>query len=140
MKYFDGFGEDFDTNRQYSTAEFEQYFAPEFRNRIDKIITFNYLPVEVVKKIVDKFINEMREYLTPKNVTVEITDSAVDYLVKNGYDKTMGARPLGRLIDEEIKTPASKEILFGRLKDGGKLIIKTVNDKLKINVEVDTPE
>ncbi len=94
-------------------------FAPEFRNRLDAIISFGHLPKEVVAKVVDKFVLQLEAQLADRNVTIELSDEAREWLVTNGYDDAMGARPMARLIQSTIKTPLADEVLFGRLKDGG---------------------
>ncbi len=94
-------------------------FAPEFRNRLDSIVSFGHLPKEVVRKVVDKFVLQLEAQLADRNVTIELSDEARDWLVENGYDDAMGARPMARLIQSTIKTPLADEVLFGRLKDGG---------------------
>ena len=101
-------------------------FAPEFRNRLDAIISFGHLPKEVVAKVVDKFVLQLEAQLADRNVTIELSDEARDWLVENGYDDAMGARPMARLIQSTIKTPLADEVLFGRLKDGGavKVVLK----------------
>ncbi|WP_407527671.1 ATP-dependent Clp protease ATP-binding subunit ClpA [Methylobacterium oryzisoli] len=101
-------------------------FAPEFRNRLDAIVSFSHLPKEVVSKVVDKFVLQLEAQLADRNVTIELSDQARDWLVENGYDETMGARPMARLIQSTIKTPLADEVLFGKLKDGGavRVIVK----------------
>ena len=101
-------------------------FAPEFRNRLDAIISFGHLPKEVVAKVVDKFVLQLEAQLADRNVTIELSDEARDWLVENGYDDAMGARPMARLIQSTIKTPLADEVLFGKLKDGGavKVVLK----------------
>ena len=101
-------------------------FAPEFRNRLDAIISFGHLPKEVVAKVVDKFVLQLEAQLADRNVTIELSDEARDWLVENGYDEAMGARPMARLIQSTIKTPLADEVLFGKLKDGGavRVIVK----------------
>ncbi|MCJ2035457.1 ATP-dependent Clp protease ATP-binding subunit ClpA [Methylobacterium sp. J-068] len=94
-------------------------FAPEFRNRLDAIISFGHLPKDVVAKVVDKFVLQLEAQLADRNVTIELADEARDWLTENGYDDAMGARPMARLIQSTIKTPLADEVLFGRLKDGG---------------------
>ncbi len=83
----------------------ERMFTPEFRNRLDAIITFANLPPEVVGKVVDKFIMQLEGQLSDRNVTIELTQEARHWLAKRGYDSRMGARPLGRVIQQEIKKP-----------------------------------
>ncbi|WP_132254587.1 ATP-dependent Clp protease ATP-binding subunit ClpA [Methylobacterium segetis] len=105
-------------------------FAPEFRNRLDAIISFGHLPKEVVAKVVDKFVLQLEAQLADRNVTIELSDEARDWLVEHGYDDAMGARPMARLIQSTIKTPLADEVLFGRLKDGGavKVVVKKPED------------
>ena len=97
----------------------ERMFTPEFRNRLDAIIPFASLNTEVIGKVVDKFIIQLEAQLSDRNVTIELSQAARDYLSSKGYDKTMGARPLGRLIQNEIKKPLAEELLFGKLVSGG---------------------
>ncbi len=94
-------------------------FAPEFRNRLDQIISFAQLPKEVVGKVVDKFVLQLEAQLADRNVTIELSDEARVWLVDHGYDETMGARPMARLIQSAIKQPLADELLFGKLKQGG---------------------
>ncbi|MFO1149112.1 MAG: ATP-dependent Clp protease ATP-binding subunit ClpA [Alsobacter sp.] len=94
-------------------------FAPEFRNRLDAIISFGQLPRSVVAKVVDKFVLQLEAQLADRNVTIELSDEARDWLVQHGYDETMGARPMARLIQSTIKTPLADVVLFGQLKNGG---------------------
>src|ERR671920_27560 len=94
-------------------------FAPEFRNRLDAVISFGRLPKEVVSKVVDKFVLQLEAQLADRNVTIELADEARDWLIEHGYDEAMGARPMARLIQSTIKTPLADDVLFGRLKDGG---------------------
>ena len=97
----------------------KSFFTPEFRNRLDAVIEFNPLPCEVVESIVDKFIAELNTQLAGKGITIAISAKARGYLAEMGYDKAMGARPLGRIIQEKVKDPLTNEMLFGRLKSGG---------------------
>jgi ATP-dependent Clp protease ATP-binding subunit ClpA len=97
----------------------EKMFTPEFRNRLDAVITFHALPLDVIEKVVDKFIDQLRAQLEDRKVTLEITADVRRWLAENGYDEKFGARPLGRLIAEKIETPLSDELLFGRLEKGG---------------------
>jgi ATP-dependent Clp protease ATP-binding subunit ClpA len=94
-------------------------FAPEFRNRLDAVISFSHLPKEVVAKVVDKFVLQLEAQLADRNVTIELSDEARDWLIEHGYDEAMGARPMARLIQTTIKTPLADEVLFGKLKTGG---------------------
>jgi len=110
----------------------KKHFPPEFRNRLDGTIRFNKLATEDMRMIVDAEIKEMNEMLTDKDVVVFITPTAREWLAKEGYEPTMGARPLSRLIQEEIKKQLSKELLFGKLKEGGRAKIDIINDKLVV--------
>jgi len=105
-------------------------FAPEFRNRLDAIIAFGNLPIEVVRQIVEKFVLQLEAQLADRNITIELSDEARDWLAERGYDPQMGARPLARLIQETIKTPLADEVLFGRLKGGGavRVLVETKED------------
>ena len=108
----------------------ERMFTPEFRNRLDAIITFASLPPEVVGKVVDKFIMQLEGQLSDRNVTIELSQGARDWLAKRGYDSRMGARPLGRVIQQEIKKPLADHLLFGDLITGGHVKVAVENDKL----------
>lgn len=101
------------------TDALEKLFAPEFRNRLDAIIPFAPLDRESILQVVDKFIYQLEAQLTDKNVTIELTSGAREYLAQKGYDPSNGARPLGRLMQNEIKKPLAEEILFGALQQGG---------------------
>ncbi|SEE31746.1 ATP-dependent Clp protease ATP-binding subunit ClpA [Rhizobiales bacterium GAS188] len=103
-------------------------FAPEFRNRLDAVISFGHLPKEVVAKVVDKFVLQLEAQLADRNVTIELSDEARVWLVEHGYDETMGARPMARLIQATIKTPLADEVLFGKLKGGGAVRVVVVAD------------
>ncbi len=103
--------------------ELKAFFTPEFRNRLDAIIDFAPLDIEVVEGIVDKFIAELNGQLSKRKVAVTVTEKARGYLAEMGYDVAMGARPLGRVIQEKIKDPLTDEMLFGRLKHGGKVLV-----------------
>lgn len=107
-------------------------FSPEFRNRLDAKVSFNKLGPEIVLKVVNKFIHELETQLLEKNVTISITEEAAQYLAKQGYDPAMGARPLGRIIQEQLKKPLAKELLFGALMHGGHVEIALVDGALKI--------
>ena len=107
----------------------KNFFAPEFRNRLDGIVKFGKLSQEVVKTIVGKFISDLNAQVKDKNIVIRAKADAVDWLSKKGYNKKMGARPLTRLIDNEIKTPLSKKVLFGELVNGGIVDVSIENDK-----------
>jgi ATP-dependent Clp protease ATP-binding subunit ClpA len=97
----------------------KKFFAPEFRNRLDAVIKFTKLSKDVVGQIVDKFINELNAQLKDKNIEIKLTTDSRNWLAESGYDPKMGARPLSRIIDNQIKSPLSRRVLFGDLKDGG---------------------
>jgi len=128
-----GFGNEFD--QTYSDTELKNFFAPEFRNRLDGVITFGKLSKETMMKIVGKFLYALRQQVQHKNITISIDDEALDMLVEKGYDSKMGARPLQRIIDKEIKKPLSKALLFGNLKNGGKCKIVIKDNEFDITVE-----
>jgi ATP-dependent Clp protease ATP-binding subunit ClpA len=106
----------------------EKLFSPEFRNRLDAIIPFKGLTPEIMGRIVDKFIGELQAQLAEKKVTLEISEGVRSWLVDKGYDKAFGARPLGRIIQAEIKDPLSEELLFGDIKDGGHVIVTLIDE------------
>jgi ATP-dependent Clp protease ATP-binding subunit ClpA len=110
-------------SKSYDDEELKNYFPPEFRNRLDGVITFGKLEKPVMLKIVGKFLLTLKNQVAEKGIKIEVTDEALDYLVDKGFDPKMGARPLQRVIDNEIKRPLSKMMLFGGLKDGGNLVI-----------------
>jgi len=110
-----------------------KFFAPEFRNRLDGIVRFGKLDQQTMIKIVKKFVDELNGLLKDKNVAVKPSVEAVEFLISKGFDKKMGARPLQRTIDEHIKKPLSKEILFGKLVNGGVVEITVENNNLKLN-------
>lgn len=104
--------------------EINKIFSPEFRNRLDNIIWFNHLDLKVISQVVDKFIVQLQVQLDKKQVSLEVDRKARDWLAEHGYDKAMGARPMGRLIQEKLKKPLANEILFGGLQDGGSVRVQ----------------
>jgi len=128
-----GFGSQ---EKTYEDKELKKFFAPEFRNRLDGIVTFNKLSKEIMVKIVYKFIEEVKLQIKDKGIKLKITNSGIDWLVNQGFDKKMGARPLQRVIDKEIKRPLAKMMLFGELKDGGMLHISSEDNKLVLTSKV----
>jgi len=128
-------GFDEDNEKDYEDTDLKNFFAPEFRNRLDATITFAKLSKEVMIKIVGKFLVELKSMIKDRSVKFEIDDSAIDYLVEKGFDSKMGARPLQRVIDNEIKRPLSKELLFGSLKNGGHVKIKIVDNDLIVEAK-----
>ncbi|WP_374544553.1 ATP-dependent Clp protease ATP-binding subunit ClpA [Rhodoblastus sp.] len=103
-------------------------FAPEFRNRLDAIVPFAHLPTEVIAKVVDKFVMQLEAQLADRNVSIELSDEARAWLIERGYDQSMGARPMARVIQTHIKTPLADEVLFGRLKNGGTVRVVTAGE------------
>ncbi len=111
------------------TEAINRMFAPEFRNRLDAIITFAHLSQEVIAKVVEKFVLQLEAQLADRDVTIELTDEAAKWLIANGYDELMGARPMARVIQEHIKKPLADDVLFGRLKSGGHVRVIVVTDE-----------
>ncbi|AOO82567.1 ATP-dependent Clp protease ATP-binding subunit ClpA [Bosea vaviloviae] len=116
------------------TEAINKLFAPEFRNRLDSVVSFSHLPKTVVARVVDKFVLQLEAQLADRNVTIELSDEAREWLVENGYDEAMGARPMARLIQQTIKTPLADEVLFGRLKNGGTVKVVVVQSETGIKV------
>lgn len=110
-------------------------FTPEFRNRLDAVIQFGNLPMEVVYKVVEKFVMQLEVQLSERGVTFELTESATKWLADKGYDSQMGARPLGRVIQEHIKRPLADEVLFGKLKKGGTVKVSVSEDAAGLLLE-----
>ena len=115
-------------------SEINRTFSPEFRNRLDHIIWFNHLDVAVIPQVVDKFIVELQAQLDVKGVSLEVTTAARGWLAEKGYDKAMGARPMGRLIQEKLKKPLANELLFGKLVAGGSVKVELASDELEFNI------
>ena len=109
-------------------------FSPEFRNRLDARIAFDPLSPSVMSRVVDKFIRELGDQLADRDVTIELAESARTYLAEKGYDKSNGARPLGRLIQDEIKKPLGDELLFGQLEHGGHVIVRAENGAITFDL------
>jgi len=125
-----GFGDRAKDTRSKGVEAIKRLFSTEFRNRLDATITFNSLTPEIMKKVVDKFIYEMQRQLREKNITVTVSGSVRDWLAERGYDPQLGARPLGRLIQKEIRDMLSEEILFGKLMKGGRVHVELADSKL----------
>jgi ATP-dependent Clp protease ATP-binding subunit ClpA len=132
-----GFGSQ---EKDYSDKELKKFFTPEFRNRLDAVITFNKLGKETVVKVVDKFIDEMRDQVKEKGIRIKIDKEATNWLIDNGFDPKMGARPLQRVIDKEIKRPLAKMMLFGDLKNGGWLTITVQEGKISLAAKPKLPK
>jgi len=112
----------------------KKFFAPEFRNRLDSVIKFSKLSNETVSQIVIKFINDLNQQLKDKGIEIVANSKSVVWLSEKGYDSKMGARPLARLIDNEIKSPLSRRVLFGDLVNGGRVNIDVIDDKLEFTI------
>lgn len=110
-------------------------FTPEFRNRLDAIVQFGPLDEETIRTVVDKFLVELQVQLDDKKVTLLVDDSARDWFAKHGYDPVMGARPMGRLIQDKLKKALAEEILFGNLKDGGQVSVSIENDEVLLTIK-----
>jgi ATP-dependent Clp protease ATP-binding subunit ClpA len=113
----------------------KKFFTPEFRNRLDAIIKFRKLSKDSVRLIVDKFVKDLNMQIKDKRVEIVLTEEVRTWLAENGFDPKMGARPLARLIDNKIKTPLSRKILFGDLKDGGIVTVLLVNASLEFDIK-----
>ena len=118
------------------TDAIEKLFNPEFRNRLDSIISFNSLPDYVIEKVVEKFILELESQLDNKNVFINISSEAANWLGKKGYDHNMGARPLSRLIQEKVKKPIAEEILYGVLEKGGTVDVSLKKGELNFKYKL----
>ncbi|MEJ6473914.1 ATP-dependent Clp protease ATP-binding subunit ClpA [Pseudoalteromonas piscicida] len=118
-------------------VEINKVFTPEFRNRLDNIIWFNHLEKEVILQVVDKFIVELQAQLDKKSVNLELTTQARDWLAELGYDKAMGARPMARVIQDNLKKPLANEILFGQLADGGTVKVTVKDNKLSFDYQTE---
>ena len=117
----------------------KRMFTPEFRNRLDAIVQFSALSVEVVKTVVDKFLTELQAQLDEKRVTLEVDDAAREWLAREGYDEKMGARPMQRLIQEKIKRQLAEDLLFGDLANGGG-VVRVGVEAGELSIEIHTPE
>ncbi|MDU6922942.1 ATP-dependent Clp protease ATP-binding subunit ClpA [Franconibacter helveticus 513] len=116
-------------NSTDAMEEIKKVFTPEFRNRLDNIIWFNHLSTEVIHQVVDKFIVELQAQLDQKGVSLEVSQEARDWLADKGYDRAMGARPMSRVIQDNLKKPLANELLFGSLVDGGQVIVALDKEK-----------
>ena len=134
-----GFGDSIADNKDGKKA-LERVFTPEFRNRLDATVMFDSLPVEVIRKVARKFLDEVDGQLAEKHVSLEISPTAVDWFVENGYDKSMGARPMSRLIQNTLKAPLANEVLFGKLVDGGVAFVDVKDGKIDITCEAADPD
>jgi ATP-dependent Clp protease ATP-binding subunit ClpA len=116
------------------TAAVERMFTPEFRNRLDAVISFGALPKEVILQVVEKFVLQLEAQLMDRNVQIELSAEAAEWLADKGYDEKMGARPLGRVIQENIKKPLAEELLFGKLMKGGVVHVRVHEGELALDI------
>lgn len=128
-----GFGRD--RREGEDTAAIERTFTPEFRNRLDAVVSFGALPKEVILQIVEKFVLQLEAQLMDRNVQIELTRPAAEWLGDKGYDDKMGARPLGRVIQEHLKKPLAEELLFGKLTKGGVVKVGIKDGELDLRIE-----
>jgi len=128
-----GFGAD-EAGPGNARSAIEKTFSPEFRNRLDAWVSFDALPPEVIRRVVDKQVKELAEQLAEKKIAIELTEQGRVWLAEHGFDKTMGARPMARLIQNEVKKPLAEKILFGELKNGGKVRIAVRGAELHLEI------
>jgi ATP-dependent Clp protease ATP-binding subunit ClpA len=132
-----GFG---DMSREDASEEaVKNMFTPEFRNRLDAIVPFNYLPPEVVERVVDKFILQLELQLADRDVHITLEKDARKWLTDRGYDRLYGARPMGRLMQEKVKQPLAEELLFGKLVHGGEVTVRLKDDALAFEITPSAP-
>ena len=127
-----GFGRD--RREGEDTAAIERTFTPEFRNRLDAIISFAPLPKDTILQVVEKFVLQLEAQLLDRGVTIELTKAAAEWIADKGYDDKMGARPLARVIQEHVKKPLAEELLFGKLAKGG--VVKVGVKKGDLTLEI----
>ena len=128
-----GFGRD--RREGEDTAAIERTFSPEFRNRLDAVISFSPLPKDTILQVVEKFVLQLEAQLMDRHVAIEMTTEAASWLADKGYDDKMGARPLSRVIQEYIKKPLAEELLFGKLSKGGLVIVSVKDNKIKLDLK-----
>jgi ATP-dependent Clp protease ATP-binding subunit ClpA len=133
-----GFGERGSDATAKGKKAIEQTFSPEFRNRLDAIISFNSLSLEIMKMIVDKFVRELNDQLASRKIHLDLSENAREWLAKNGHDPVYGARPLSRLIQTDIKDHISDQILFGKLEKGGAILVDLDDGKLSFSYSVES--
>jgi ATP-dependent Clp protease ATP-binding subunit ClpA len=131
-----GFGDSIADAKEGKKA-LERVFTPEFRNRLDATVFFGALPVEVIRKVARKFLDELDGQLVEKKVHLEVSPAAIDWFVEHGYDKAMGARPMARLVQNTLKAPLANEILFGKLASGGTAFVDVKDGQIDIRCEAD---
>ena len=122
-----------------SKAAIERVFSPEFRNRLDAIVTFKSLTPDVMETIVEKFVLQLEAQLAERRIAITLDPAAREWLGKKGYDPVFGARPLARVVQREVRDPLTDEILFGKLEHGGTVTIGVADDKLAFAYEPSQP-
>ena len=115
-----------------ATGVLERLFAPEFRNRLDAIVHFSALGAPEVERVVDKHIDELRQLVAGRKITIELTPAARAWLAIKGFDRAFGARPMARLIEKTIKKPLSELLLFGNVKDGDRVLVDLREDAIQV--------
>jgi ATP-dependent Clp protease ATP-binding subunit ClpA len=133
-----GFGES--SREDVQEEAVKKLFTPEFRNRLDAIVPFDYLPTTIVSRVVEKFILQLELQLADRGVHIQLDDPAKEWLTARGYDKLYGARPMGRLIQEKIKQPLAEELLFGKLVHGGEVVVKLKDNALAFEITPAAPK
>ncbi|MES2339735.1 MAG: ATP-dependent Clp protease ATP-binding subunit ClpA [Pseudomonadota bacterium] len=133
-----GFGQF--TREDVQEEAVKKLFTPEFRNRLDAIVPFDYLPTEVVGRVVEKFILQLELQLADRGVHIQLDDESKAWLTERGYDKLYGARPMGRLIQEKVKQPLAEELLFGKLVHGGEVTVKLKDNALAFEITPAAPK
>jgi ATP-dependent Clp protease ATP-binding subunit ClpA len=131
-----GFGDSVADSKDGKKA-LERVFTPEFRNRLDATVFFGSLPVEVIRKVARKFLDELDGQLAEKKVHLEVSPAAIDWFVEHGYDKAMGARPMARIVQNTLKAPLANEILFGKLSNGGTAFVDVKDGQIDIRCEAE---
>jgi ATP-dependent Clp protease ATP-binding subunit ClpA len=126
--------------KDYSDKDLKNFLSPEFRNRLDGIITFNKLGKDTMIKVINKFIDEVRDQVKDKGIRIKIDKAATNWLLEKGFDPKMGARPLHRVIDKEVKRDLAKMMLFGDLRNGGWLTISVADDKITLLAKPKVPK
>ncbi|HET7451344.1 MAG TPA: AAA family ATPase, partial [Thermoanaerobaculia bacterium] len=116
-------------------AAIERLFAPEFRNRLDAIVSFRPLTPAVMETIVEKFVRELEAQIAERKIAISLTPAARVYLAQKGYDPAFGARPLARVIQAELRDPLTEEILFGKLQHGGRVVVELADGRVTLSAE-----
>jgi ATP-dependent Clp protease ATP-binding subunit ClpA len=115
--------------------EVKKVFSPEFRNRLDKVVVFNHIDIDIAKNIVSRELEKFKEQLSAKNITIDFTEEVMVKIAEKGTSKEFGAREIKRIINSEVKPILVDEILFGALRDGGNCTVKVEEEKFKINID-----